>query len=236
MLPNAQPCILIAYVSSKVKYVVREAVLEILGDNSQECSWYRDKSVLLQGEWVHVTGAEHLLESLSPSQHSKSWPESFPPMYMHAGHSITWETSTKLSFLLMVSLPTFWRPHYTLLSFWALVLLIYSLAASPSPAGWSRGCAVKQRAVDRLVGQPYIETATIAFPIGNAIVSMYGWPSSHNITSNSVLCSIMYYFASISVPFLVMLTHYGFWSLHHKTDMFSTLSAADGNISLALGF
>jgi len=45
MLPNAQPCILIAYVSSKVKYVVKEAVLEILGDNSQECSWCRDKSV-----------------------------------------------------------------------------------------------------------------------------------------------------------------------------------------------
>jgi len=54
----------------KVKYVVKEAVLEILGDNSQECSWCRDKSVLLQGEWVYVTGAEHLLESLSPSQHS----------------------------------------------------------------------------------------------------------------------------------------------------------------------
>jgi len=119
--------------------------------------------VLLQGEWVHVTGAEHLLESLSPSQHSKSWPESFPPIYMHAGHSHTWETSTKLSFLLIVC--TFWRPHYTLpwlytvcilLSFWALVLLIYSLAASPSLAGWSWGCVVKEHAVGRLVHQPYI--------------------------------------------------------------------------------
>jgi len=36
--------------SSKVKYVVKEAVLEILGDNSHECSWCRDESVLLQGE------------------------------------------------------------------------------------------------------------------------------------------------------------------------------------------
>jgi len=103
--------------------------------------------------WMSAVQSICMLESPSPSQHSKSWPESLPPIYMHAGHSLTWETSKKLSFLPIVSLRTFWRPHYTLprlytacilLSFWALVLLIYSLATSPSPPGQSQGHAEKQ--------------------------------------------------------------------------------------------